>query len=83
MDTEKLLTAGCIALVIILGILIVVFNAVCINNDENNPKEVSNGWGKVKFDNHIYVQYRSMSGYRGGLTHDPDCPCKSKGIREF
>jgi len=28
-----------------------------------------------KHDGHLWVVYRS--GYRGGLTHHPDCPCST------
>lgn len=31
----------------------------------------------VKFKGHSYILYK---GYRrGGITHDPDCPCREKG----
>lgn len=28
---------------------------------------------KIKYDNHCYIVW--TNGYRGGLTHDPDCDC--------
>lgn len=31
----------------------------------------------VKFKGHSYILYKGYE--RGGITHDPDCPCREKG----
>jgi uncharacterized lipoprotein NlpE involved in copper resistance len=31
----------------------------------------------VKFRGHSYIVYKGYE--RGGITHDPDCPCREKG----
>ena len=31
----------------------------------------------VKFRGHSYILYKGYK--RGGITHDPDCPCRKKG----
>lgn len=31
----------------------------------------------VKYNGHSYIIYQGR--YKGGITHDPDCPCREKG----
>lgn len=31
----------------------------------------------VEYNGHSYIIYQGR--YKGGITHDPDCPCREKG----
>lgn len=31
----------------------------------------------VDYNGHSYIIYQGR--YKGGITHDPDCPCREKG----
>lgn len=31
----------------------------------------------VEYNGHTYIIYQGR--YKGGITHDPDCPCREKG----
>lgn len=31
----------------------------------------------TEYDGHRYILYKGYE--RGGITHDPDCPCREKG----
>lgn len=31
----------------------------------------------VDYNGHSYIIYQGR--YKGGITHDPDCPCRGKG----
>ena len=46
--------------------------------DTNNRlNSVNDALMKAKYEGHNYIIYK---GYRkGGITHDPDCPCREKG----
>lgn len=35
---------------------------------------------KAEYEGHSYIIYKGY--YKGGLVHDPDCPCHKKGGRE-
>ena len=32
----------------------------------------------IEYNGHSYIIYEGR--YKGGITHDPDCPCQKKGI---
>ena len=32
---------------------------------------------KAEYNGHSYIIYKGYS--QGGITHDPDCPCREKG----
>lgn len=32
---------------------------------------------KVEYEGHSYIIYKGSQ--KGGITHDPDCPCREKG----
>lgn len=34
-------------------------------------------YGYVEIDNHVYLMFRSSSGYSGGITHSGTCPCNN------
>jgi hypothetical protein len=44
------------------------------------PPETAGTLRRIKFDNHIYIIRNE--NYRGGICHDPDCPCMKKKILE-
>lgn len=31
----------------------------------------------AEYNGHYYIIYEGV--YKGGITHDPDCPCREKG----
>ncbi len=35
---------------------------------------------KTEYDGHSYIIYKGSQ--KGGITHDPDCPCREKGSKE-
>lgn len=34
----------------------------------------------MEYNGHSYIVYKGAS--KGGITHDPDCPCREKGGEE-
>ena len=34
----------------------------------------------IEYNGHSYIIYQGR--YKGGITHDPDCPCREKGGEE-
>lgn len=39
---------------------------------------------EISYKGHQYILYRSdgVNSRIGGITHDPDCPCREKGVVE-
>lgn len=44
------------------------------NNRLNNADDALM---KAKYEGHSYIIYKGSQ--KGGITHDPDCPCHKKG----
>lgn len=44
------------------------------NNRLNN---VDDALMKAEYEGHSYIIYKGSQ--KGGITHDPDCPCREKG----
>lgn len=42
-------------------------------DDENRRDDLHT----VEYNGHSYIIYQG--NYKGGITHDPDCPCREKG----
>lgn len=42
-------------------------------DDENRRDDLHT----VEYNGHSYIIYQGR--YKGGITHDPDCPCHEKG----
>lgn len=34
----------------------------------------------AEYNGHRYIVYKGTE--RGGITHDPDCPCREKGVEK-
>ena len=45
-------------------------------DDENRRDDLHT----VEYNGHSYIIYQGR--YKGGITHDPDCPCREKGGRK-
>lgn len=47
---------------------------------EQIDADVASHIQKVNYGGHKYLLYQ-LNGYQGygGITHDPDCPCREKG----
>lgn len=48
-----------------------------VNTDQQQLNSVYDKIVTAEYNGHSYIIYK---GYRkGGITHDPDCPCREKG----
>lgn len=46
--------------------------------DTNNRLNIADdALMKAEYDGHSYIIYKGSQ--KGGITHDPDCPCREKG----
>lgn len=51
-----------------------------VNTDQQQLNSVYDKIVTAEYNGHSYIIYK---GYRkGGITHDPDCPCREKGGEE-
>ena len=49
------------------------YNEVDTNNCLNNADDALM---KAEYEGHSYIIYKGSQ--KGGITHDPDCPCREK-----
>lgn len=49
----------------------------CENSNDRKGVSTSNSLETVEYNGHRYIMYQGYN--RGGITHDPDCPCMGKG----
>lgn len=42
-----------------------------------DDEKLSDDLHTVEYNGHSYIIYQGR--YKGGITHDPDCPCREKG----
>lgn len=48
-----------------------------VNTDQQMLNSLNDKIVTAEYNGHSYIIYK---GYRkGGITHDPDCPCREKG----
>lgn len=69
-----------------LTILLLALSAVALTGCENPTQEqidadISAHINEFTYKGHHYIIYRSdgVNSRIGGITHDPDCPCREKG----
>lgn len=46
-------------------------------NTDNRLNNADDALMKAKYEGHSYIIYKGSQ--KGGITHDPDCPCREKG----
>lgn len=46
-------------------------------NTDNRLNNAYDALMKAKYEGHSYIIYKGLQ--KGGITHDPDCPCREKG----
>lgn len=49
----------------------------CGNKNDRESVSGMNTLETVEYNGHRYIMYQGMN--KGGITHDPDCPCREKG----
>lgn len=48
-----------------------------IDANQNRLNDFDDALMKAEYDGHSYIIYKGIN--KGGITHDPDCPCREKG----
>ena len=48
-----------------------------INTDDSELSTFGDRIISAEYKDHSYIIYKGIE--RGGITHDPDCPCREKG----
>lgn len=48
-----------------------------ISTDDNELSTFGDRIISAEYKGHSYIIYKGIE--RGGITHDPDCPCREKG----
>lgn len=66
-------------ILIFIGISCAILNDSRSNRTRHDdlsvrPLERNEEWHYVEWNGHRYVKWHYLN--RGGITHDPDCPCK-------
>lgn len=51
-----------------------------INTDNDAPYSLGDRIISADYKGHRYIVYKGYE--RGGITHDPDCPCRKKDVEE-
>lgn len=51
-----------------------------ISTDDSELSTFGDRIISAEYKGHSYIIYKGIE--RGGITHDPDCPCKKKGGKE-
>lgn len=47
------------------------------DTNQNRLNDFDDALMKAEYDGHSYIIYKGLQ--KGGITHDPDCPCREKG----
>jgi hypothetical protein len=48
-----------------------------VDTNQNRLNDFDDAIMKAEYDGHSYIIYKGSQ--KGGITHDPDCPCREKG----
>lgn len=48
-----------------------------VSTNPNRLNDIDDALIKTEFEGHSYIIYKGLK--KGGITHDPDCPCREKG----
>lgn len=48
-----------------------------LNTNQNRLNKIDDAIMKAEYEGHGYIIYKGWN--KGGITHDPDCPCREKG----
>ena len=51
-----------------------------VDTSRNRLNNIDDALMKAEFEGHSYIIYKGSQ--KGGITHDPDCPCREKGGEE-
>lgn len=71
------LTILLLALLVLCTILLTGCERGKVDNNKRRLNNVEDAILSAEYNGHKYIIYRSCQ--RGGITHDPDCPCHQKG----
>lgn len=50
----------------------------CLNNADDTLMK-NDALMKAEYEGHSYIIYKGSQ--KGGITHDPDCPCKNNHVK--
>lgn len=51
-----------------------------VDTDPNLLNDVDDAIVSVEYNGHKYIIYKGVR--KGGIIHDPDCPCHQKGVSD-
>lgn len=51
-----------------------------VDTSRNRLNNIDDALNKAEFEGHSYIIYKGSQ--KGGIIHDPDCPCRKKGGKE-